>query len=70
MLYQYGLPDWINNFRENTKNQKTMPGVTFPTFVCRKCKTSKSTNGRKMVTPGYPRDGFLCKECFSTKKGN
>lgn len=54
-------PVSIANFRESTKNGK-MPGVSFATFKCRRCKTIKSMTQRRRAG-SHIRDGYVCAEC-------
>lgn len=67
MLYEFASTEWINEFRERTERNSTMTGVTFPTFMCKKCKTNRSTVGRKHAVKGYPKHGYICAECAKGK---
>jgi hypothetical protein len=56
-------PVAINAYRDNTERQKSMAGVTVPSFLCKKCKKNKPAMGRKQAVKGTTKYGFLCAEC-------
>lgn len=58
-------PGLADRFRKNTDKQKTMAGVTWPSFVCKKCGKCKSQKGRKQVVNGTSKFGYLCSGCVA-----
>ena len=52
-------------YRAGTDRRSDCAGVTAPSFICSKCREKKLARGRKTVTPGRPRDGYICAACSS-----
>lgn len=48
----------IERFRAQTERQKTMPGVTLPSFRCRECGSKATTKGRQKTA-----NGWRCEAC-------
>lgn len=64
-IYARDQPAAMSKFRERTERHATMAGVTAPSFVCKCCSQVKSVRGRKRVTPGTSKDGYVCASCAS-----
>lgn len=47
-----------HHYRDRTQTDKSMAGVTTPTFRCKRCKEIRSNKGRKRSG-----QGFLCSRC-------
>lgn len=54
----------IAQFRDQTERQASCPGVTKPSFICKRCGQKKGTKGRKAVLIGYAKGGFYCASCM------
>lgn len=62
-MYHNDQPAAQTRFRDNTGKQAVCAGVATPSFRCAKCRQHKLAKGRKMVTPGYPKAGYICLAC-------
>lgn len=61
---EVAVNDDLAKFRHATdKAHKKMAGCMEPSFLCKKCKRKKKTQGRRQVVPGSPKYGYHCKEC-------
>ena len=61
-IYENSQPAAQNEFRMATAGSN-MNGVTYATFICKRCRQPKFMLGRKAVTKGFPRDGYVCADC-------
>lgn len=60
-------PRQTENYRISTNERhKTMIGVSFKTFLCKKCGQPKKVSGRKSL--GW-KAGFQCAECAGGSNG-
>ena len=62
-IYHKSQPTAHEQFRANTAKHASLAGVTRPTFLCRCCGRRKTAEGRKRISPKYPRDGYKCADC-------
>lgn len=62
-IYHRTQPTAQTQFRERTEKHKACAGVKEPSFCCAGCGEFKLVRGRKAVTPGTSRDGYLCADC-------
>ncbi len=53
----------VERYRDATLRLAKLPGVTRPSFRCRKCGKSRGVNGRRQVVRGTSRFGYHCASC-------
>lgn len=53
----------LGSFRAETERQRTMPGVTLPSFRCTACRKTRGITGRRQRVPGDRKSGFVCATC-------
>lgn len=64
----FGFVSHIDQYREATFRQAKLPGVTFPTFMCRKCGKQQGVVGRRRVVKGTSRHGYHCANCLHVRQ--
>ena len=42
-------PSTLHRYRDETENQRPMPGATMPSFKCPRCRQFRKTQGRKKI---------------------